>query len=599
MSLRSRPAALSVLVVVLVASYVVAVVATSGPAAADGTVTVTIQGRGTVTGPGISCSEAGGPGPDCSEFYADTSECDPANHPPCTDIPPSVELVAAPDRNGYAFVSFSGCTSTSQRTCTVLVNASKNVTALFADAVDPVTTLNSPAQGAVVSSTVNASATATDNLGVANVAFFVNGVLKVTDTSAPYQATIDVSSLNSPNVTVGARATDVSGRQSAMSSRTIMVDNTAPTVGVTGPDGQVFGPGATETWTLTPADTLSGVASVACSVVPTGQPATFAPCSGGTSSHTVSQTAGGSYTFHVRVMDQVANVVEATRAFTVDATPPDTAVTSGPADGAVLASGSVTYGVSANEAGSTVGCRLFKSGTMAPAFAPCTTASSFTASGLDEGLYTFQARGTDGVGNVDPSPATRTFTVDTVPPDTSVLSGPGNGSLVNTRTVAFGLGGTEPGSTMACRLYRSGTTPPAFAPCTTSTSFTASGLDDGSYVFEARATDVAGNTDASPVARTFAVDATPPTVSITKQPKRTVKTPKKKVKVAFGFAANDLGASFRCSLDGAAFADCPAAVSFKVKVGKHTLSVVAVDAAGNVSPTLAILWKVKRVKKHH
>jgi hypothetical protein len=37
-----------------------------------------------------------------------------------------------------------------------------------------------------------------------------------------------------------------------------------------------------------------------------------------------------------------------------------------------------------------------------------------------------------------------------------------------------------------------------------------------------------------------------------------------------------------------------------VKVGKHTLSVTAVDTAGNVSPTPdTISWKVKRVRMHH
>ena len=68
--------------------------------------------------------------------------------------------------------------------------------------------------------------------------------------------------------------------------------------------------------------------------------------------------------------------------------------------------------------------------------------------------------------------------------------------------------------------------------------------------------------------------------------------------MAFEFTS-EAGATFRCSPHGAAYVACPAAVSFKVKVGKHTLSVVAVDAAGNVSPTLASHWKVKRVQKHH
>jgi hypothetical protein len=79
-----------------------------------------------------------------------------------------------------------------------------------------------------------------------------------------------------------------------------------------------------------------------------------------------------------------------------------------------------------------------------------------------------------------------------------------------------------------------------------------------------------------------------------------VKTAKKKAKVSFGFDASEPGATFRCSLDGASFTPCPAALSLKVKVGKHVLQVVAVDAVGNTQPKPAVVsWQVKRVAKHH
>src|SRR5689334_4628938 len=86
----------------LVVSYAVAAVATSGPAAASGVVTVTIQGKGTVTGDGIACSEVAGS--DCSESYSDTQECDPDLKPPCHDVQPEVTLTAAADRDGFTFV---------------------------------------------------------------------------------------------------------------------------------------------------------------------------------------------------------------------------------------------------------------------------------------------------------------------------------------------------------------------------------------------------------------------------------------------------------------------------------------------------------------
>ena len=42
---------------------------------------------------------------------------------------------------------------------------------------------------------------------------------------------------------------------------------------------------------------------------------------------------------------------------------------------------------------------------------------------LPDGTYTFCVRATDVAGNLDPTPATRTFTIDTTPPETT-LTGP-------------------------------------------------------------------------------------------------------------------------------------------------------------------------------
>ena len=108
-----------------------------------------------------------------------------------------------------------------------------------------------------------------------------------------------------------------------------------------------------------------------------------------------------------------------------------------------------------------------------------------------------------------------------------------------------------------------------------------------------------GNTDSSPATRDFTVDATAPQAAFTKQPRKRVKTKKKTAKVTFAFTAEP-GATFRCRLDSAAFTACPATISYKVKVGKHTFQVVAVDAAGNVQAALLTSsFKVKRVKKRH
>jgi hypothetical protein len=83
----------------------------------------------------------------------------------------------------------------------------------------------------------------------------------------------------------------------------------------------------------------------------------------------------------------------------VDATPPDTTIGDGTVTG-----GSATFAFSASEAGARFECRLD-----AGAFAACT--SPAVLSGLTVGPHTFAVRAVDAAGNVDPTPATRGFTV--------------------------------------------------------------------------------------------------------------------------------------------------------------------------------------------
>ena len=53
-------------------------------------------------------------------------------------------------------------------------------------------------------------------------------------------------------------------------------------------------------------------------------------------------------------------------------------------------------------------------------------------------------------GTPDPTPATRSFTVDTGPPDTTINGGPSG--TVNTTSQSFPFSGTEAGVTFECRL---------------------------------------------------------------------------------------------------------------------------------------------------
>jgi large repetitive protein len=90
-----------------------------------------------------------------------------------------------------------------------------------------------------------------------------------------------------------------------------------------------------------------------------------------------------------------------------------------------------------------------------------------------------------------------------------------------------------------------------------------------------------------------------PSVTITKQPKDKFKTKRKTKNVTFEFSGTDVRAiaSFQCSLDGGPFSTCTSPYTVKVKKGKHTFQVRALDQAGNVGPPASDDWKIKKKKK--
>ena len=267
--------------------------------------------------------------------------------------------------------------------------------------------------------------------------------------------------------------------------------------------------------------------------------------------------------------------------------PPETTITAGPG---AFATATPSFQFSSGDAGSTFECSID-----AGPFAACT--SPLTTAALGDGAHQLQVRATDPARQVDATPDSRAFTVDTVAPDTQIDSGPAAGSTIDDSTPSFGFSATEAGSSFQCRIDAD-----PFAACNgPGAAHTTEALADGEHTFEVRATDPAGNADASPAARAFTVDAVPnlvpdsdpPETRIDKQPKR--KSFKRKAK--FGFSADEAGSTFECKLDKGQFASCGASAKFKVKPGRHRLEVRATDAAGNVDLTPAIFkWKVRRRK---
>ncbi len=249
-----------------------------------------------------------------------------------------------------------------------------------------------------------------------------------------------------------------------------------------------------------------------------------------------------------------------------DTTPPVTTINTGPSGPFNGTSTNFTF---TSTEGGTFQCKLDNA-----AFAPCT--SPHLVSSLGEGPHTFQVKAIDASGN-EGAPATRSFTVDTIAPNTTITGGP-SGST-NDNTPSFTFDSSEANSTFQCRLTRSGETPDSFAACSSSDSFGPL-TTDGGYTFEVKATDAAGNEDSTPESRSFTVDATAPETTITGGPSG----PTNDNTPTFEFSS-EAGATFQCSLDGAVFSDCTSPRNLTLGEGPHTFRVRAIDAVGNVDPS--------------
>jgi hypothetical protein len=262
----------------------------------------------------------------------------------------------------------------------------------------------------------------------------------------------------------------------------------------------------------------------------------------------------------------------------VDTTPPETTITSGPP--AASNSTSASFSFSSTESGSTFECSLD-----GVAFSSCTSPQNY--SGLADGRHTFAVRATDAAGNTDVTPASRSWTVDTLAPNAPVILAPAENS---TMPASFTLSGTtEAGTTVEIfdGTLSLGTTQ---ADASGAWSRALSNISGGSHTYTARATDAAGNTSGASNLRTVTVDATIPETTITSGASGTVSSRD----ATFEFSSTEPG-TFGCSLDGGPYSACTSPRTYTaLSNGSHTFQVRATDTSGNTDPTPASrTWKVQ------
>jgi len=290
------------------------------------------------------------------------------------------------------------------------------------------------------------------------------------DAAAPAACQTSYSGLADGLHTLAVTATDPAGNAASSTPYTWTVDTQAPpppTI-LTGPAN----PTADTDATFTFSDDADPTATFRCRL----DGDAFAPCSSGI---TYSGLDDGNHTFRVVAVDPLGHVSDASRyTWAVDTVHPLVTITGKPP--LVTNQTNAEFTFTSDTPANGYQCSLDGA-----QFSACSSPQPYP--GLADGSHTFAVR-TVSKGHT-PGPATSyTWTVDTIPPHTTITSAPPSAS--NSAVAAFAFASTEAGSSFVCSLNSGG-----FTPCTSPQTY--SGLGDGSYTFRVEAVDAAGNADPS------------------------------------------------------------------------------------------------------
>ena len=271
----------------------------------------------------------------------------------------------------------------------------------------PTVSISSPASNATISGTVSVTASAADNVGVTKVEFYVNGVLKTTDTSTPYLYSLNAASLASGTYTLMAKAYDAAGNvgQSSNVSVKVVNDTTVPAVSLTAPANNSTVSGTT-TITANASDNVgvsnvefyrSGVLLTATNVAPYKY------------SWNTATVADGSYTLTAKAYDNTGNVTQSSNIVVKvnnvasDSSAPTVAVTA-PVNNAIV-SGTTKLTATATDNVAVAKVEFYVNNVLQNTATAAPYSYSWDTTAKANGSYTLSAKAYDAANNAGQSSA--------------------------------------------------------------------------------------------------------------------------------------------------------------------------------------------------
>ncbi len=274
-----------------------------------------------------------------------------------------------------------------------------------ADTTAPTVSITAPAANATVSGTVNVAASASDNIGVAKVEFYVNGSLKGTDTAAPYSYSWDTKTVANGTYALSSKAYDAAGNVKQSSSinctvNNIVADTTAPSVAITLPANNSTVSGTVHA-AVAASDNV-GVTKVEYYVNGgldyTSTTAPFGFSVATTTAH------NGTYSMYAKAYDAVGNVKQSsTINFTInnnttaDTTVPVISITSPAANATV--SGTVNIAASASDNTGVTKVEFYVNGSLKNTDTTSPYTYAWNSTSVADGNYSITTKAFDAAGN--------------------------------------------------------------------------------------------------------------------------------------------------------------------------------------------------------